>query len=256
MLPPNAMSAPAPLFSVIVACKNPGPRLQAALASVWAQRGASCEAVVIDGGSRDGTREWLESRRAELGAFVSESDAGVYDAMNKGVARARGAWLLFLGADDRLAGNDVLARVADRLGASPAEVGCGRARFEDGRWYAAAAARAAIRRNFLHHQAAFYRRELFGQHGGFDPGLRIMGDYDFNLRLLRRGVRFATWPVHVADCAAGGLSDGGSWQGYREEIAVRHRHFPAWRCWLWNLGSIARYVRKSAVRRKARKRPE
>jgi len=256
MLPPNAMSAPAPLFSVIVACKNPGPRLRAALASVWAQRGASCEAVVIDGGSRDGTCEWLESRRTELGALVSEPDAGVYDAMNKGVARARGTWLLFLGADDRLAGDEVLAQVATHLGASQAAVGCGRARFEDGRWYAPAPAWAAIRRNFLHHQATFYRHALFEEHGGFDAGLRIMGDYDFNLRLLRRGAHFEAWPVHVAECAAGGLSDGGSWQGYREEITVRHRHFSAWRCWPWDLGSVVRYVRKRVLRRNARKRPE
>src|SRR5450631_848132 len=83
MLAANAMSA-APSFSVIVACKNPGQRLAAALASVWDQLHVAPELIVIDGGSTDGTRDWLAAQRPRLAALVSESDRGVYDAMNKG----------------------------------------------------------------------------------------------------------------------------------------------------------------------------
>src|SRR2546423_15086867 len=89
MLAANAMSA-APTLSVIVACKNPGSRLHAALESVWEQRHVDLELIVIDGGSADGTREWLAAERARIAAPVSEPDDGVHDAMNKGVARARG----------------------------------------------------------------------------------------------------------------------------------------------------------------------
>ena len=105
------MSA-APTLSVIIACKNPGARLHTALASVWNQRDASAELIVIDGGSADGTREWLEAQRAQIATLIAEPDGGVYDAMNKGVAAARGEWVLFLGADDRLASDRVLAETA------------------------------------------------------------------------------------------------------------------------------------------------
>ena len=236
-----------PLVSVILVCRNPGPRVRAALESVRAQTGPEGEIIVIDGASTDGTREWLETERPRLGALVSESDRGVYEAMNKGVAAARGDWLLFLGADDRLAAG-ALAALTPVLRSTDAGVVVGEAVYEDGRGYRLGAPAAAVRRNFVHHQAACYRRTLFAAHGGFAAALKMQADYDFNLRLRQAGVRFESLPVRVADCGRGGLSDAGSWTNYREEIAVRHRHFPAWQCWLWDLGSVARFLRKQLVR--------
>lgn len=241
---------PAPLISVVLACRDPGTRMRDALQSVWAQRDADCEAVVADGASTDGTLEWLESQRARLGALVSEPDHGVYEAMNKGIAAAHGEWVLFLGADDRLAGDDVLARAAAMLAGTDADVLVGEARFDDGRIYRLAPAGARIRRNFVHHQAAFYRRSRLVETGGFDATLRLQADYELNLRLHRSGVRFTSLNLLVADCASGGLSDAGRWANYREEISVRHRHFPAWRCWPWDLGSVVRWLRKKIVRRR------
>ncbi|HEY0968109.1 MAG TPA: glycosyltransferase family 2 protein [Opitutaceae bacterium] len=220
------------------------------------QRGASVELIVIDGGSHDGTREWLESQSAPDLHVVSEPDRGVYDAMNKGIAAARGTWLLFLGADDRLAGPKILASATVQLRTSPAEVVVGEAHFDDGRRYSFAATQTAVQRNFVHHQAAFYRKDVLVRHGCFDARLRVMADYDLNVRLLLAGARFERLALHVADCMSGGLSDAGSWIGYREEITVRHRHFPLPTCWLWDLGSVVRYLRKKIVRSQARKRPE
>lgn len=238
---------PIPLVSVVVVCRNPGLRLHAALGSAWVQPGEHCEVVVIDGVSTDGTREWLDTRRPQLGALVSEPDRGVYDAMNKGVAAARGEWVLFLGADDQLL-EGALAGIAPVLRSTGAGVVVGEAVFDDGRRYRLGGPATAVRRNFLHHQAACYRRALFAAHGNFDPTLQIMADYEFNLRLLRAGVQFEAVPARLATCASGGLSDAGGWTGYREEVTVRHRHFPAWQCWLWDLGSVVRYGRKQFVR--------
>lgn len=239
---------PSPLISIVVVCRNPGLRLHDALASVWAQRAADCELVVVDGGSTDGTVDWLDGQRARLTACLSEPDAGVYDAMNKGVLLARGQWVLFLGADDQLAQDDVLARAAATLAATKAGVLIGEAVYDDGRVYRFAGVTDAVRRNFVHHQAAFYRRTLFADHQGFDQDLHVMGDYDFNLRLVQRGVVFAALASRVAVCGRGGLSDSGAWLGYREEITVRHRYFPGWHCWLWDAGSAVRCLRKKILR--------
>jgi glycosyltransferase involved in cell wall biosynthesis len=236
-----------PLISVIVVCRNPGPRLRTALESVWGQQNADCEIVVIDGASTDGTREWLETQRTRLGPLVSESDRGVYDAMNKGVAAARGDWVVFLGADDRLL-EGAPTGVIPALRQTEADVVVGEAAYDDGRIYRLGGTAAAVRRNFMHHQAAFYRRSLFAAHGPFETGLQIMADYEFNLRLLRAGVRFQSVPTRIAACGSSGLSDAGGWTGYREEITVRHRHFPAWQCWLWDLGSVLRFLRKKLLR--------
>lgn len=233
-----------PLITVVVVCRNPGERIRAALTSIGTQQPAAPELVVVDGGSTDGTREWLDANRRRITTLIREADHGVYDAMNKGVAAARGDWILFLGADDVLAGERVLAEAAHWLGKTSAGVAAGEAAYADGRVYQLVVKPKVIARNFVHHQAAFYRRSLFGENGGFDAALRVMGDYDFNLRLWKNRVAFRPLPLRIATCGTGGLSDAGRWAGYAEEIAVRHRHFPAWRCWLWDAGSVARWLRK------------
>ena len=251
MLGPNAMSA-APSFSVIVVCKNPGPRLHGALASVWEQLHVGPDLVVIDGASTDGSREWLESQRARLATLVSEPDAGVYEAMNKGIAAARGDWVLFLGADDRLVGDMVLSEAAQWLKRTEAGVAAGEAAYDDGRLYKLRSRVNPLARNFVHHQAAFYRRTLCAENGGFDPSLAVMADYDFNLRLWKNHVRFKPVPLRIAACGVRGASDAGHWRGYAEEIRVRHRYFPWWRCGFWDALSLARFLRKKLIRSIAR----
>jgi glycosyltransferase involved in cell wall biosynthesis len=255
MLAANAMSA-APIFSVIVVCKNPGAPLHAALTSVWAQRDAALELIVIDGGSTDGSRAWLESQPSRIATLISEPDHGIYDAMNKGVARARGEWVCFLGADDRLAGEGVLGETATWMKQTEADVVSGEAAFDDGRIYKLQARVNPLVRNFVHHQATFYRRALFAAHGGFDTTLAIMADYEFNVRLWKKGVRFKSIPLRIAACGVGGLSDAGGWRGYREEIVVRHRHFSAARCLPWDALSVARFFRKKTILSIARHQPD
>jgi len=240
------MSATPPL-SVIVVCKNPGHSLHSALASVWEQQGVPIDLVVIDGESTDGTRAWLESKRDRINTLVSEPDGGVYEAMNKGIAAATGQWVFFLGADDRLVGDRVLSEALNWAKKTEAGVMGGQAAYDDGRIYQLRSQVNPRARNFIHHQAAFYRRSLFAENGSFDTSLQVMGDYDFNIRLWKGRVRFKPIPLRIAACTAGGLSDAGHWQGYREEIAVRHRYFPAWRCWLWDTLSVLRWARKKMV---------
>lgn len=250
MFTSHSMSA-GPTLSVIVVCLNPGARLRTALGSVWSQSGTDFELVVIDGGSTDGSREWLETQRARSATFIAEPDRGLYDAMNKAVTAARGAWVYFLGADDRLASETVLSEALAAMHATQAHALAGEAVFDDGRVYRPELRANPAARNFVHHQGTFYRRALFAEHGGFDASLHIMADYDLNVRLWKRRVRFEPLSLRIAICGAGGRSDSGAWRGYREEIAVRHRHFPAAQCLLWDAVSVARCVRKKIVRRSA-----
>jgi putative colanic acid biosynthesis glycosyltransferase len=243
-----------PAFSVIIACKNPGPRLAAAIASVWEQSGVELELIVVDGGSSDGTREWLETRRPRFASLVSQPDRGVYDAMNKGVAAARGDWIVFLGADDRLAGQRVLSEVGNWIKRTEAGVVAGEVAYDDGRIYRLRSHVNPLAQNFVHHRAAFYRRTLFAENGGFDVSLAVMADYDFNARLWKNRVRFKPIPLRIAACGHGGIGDAGQWRGYREEIAVRHRYFAARRCLFWDVLSTLRWVGRAAHRLLTRSR--
>lgn len=243
----------APFFSIIVTCRNAAGTLTRTLDSIRRQTDADRELVVVDGASNDGTAEILASFGSDITRQVSEPDRGVYDGMNKGINLASGQWLLFLGADDILAAPDVLARMRQAIGNAGPGVVCGEAVYDDGRVWRPS--RRIIYRSFIHHQAAFYHHTLFAN-GGYDDGLGMQADYDLNLRLHRRGVAFMPVVLRVAVCGSGGLSDGGKWANYREEITVRHRHFPAWQCWFWDLLSMLRYWRKRILRMQAIARPE
>jgi glycosyltransferase involved in cell wall biosynthesis len=90
------------LISIIIATYNAGAQLQECLASIAQQIYDNIEILIIDGGSTDNTSEIVKKFSGRSITWVSEKDQGIYDALNKGIKLAKGDWLYFMGADDRL----------------------------------------------------------------------------------------------------------------------------------------------------------
>lgn len=185
-----------PVLSVIVATRNVAPVLQGLLDSLAAQTFRDFEVLVSDGASDDDTLSILERSATTLPlTVVSRSDAGIYDAWNRALVRAKGTWVCFLGADDRLADASSLSRLVRAAEGAPAAVGVvyGRVALvaESGLvlqilgepW-------ETVRLRFrqvmcVPHPGAMHRRALFERHGPFDPRYRIAGDYEWLLRELK-----------------------------------------------------------------------
>lgn len=91
-----------PLISIITVTYNAANHLQQCIDSVQDQKYPCIEHVIIDGASSDGTINILEKNSISLSFWKSEPDDGIFNAMNKGLARVKGDWIYFLGADDRL----------------------------------------------------------------------------------------------------------------------------------------------------------
>ncbi|HLP97563.1 MAG TPA: glycosyltransferase family 2 protein [Sideroxyarcus sp.] len=89
-------------ITVITVTYNCADLVERTIKSVLEQKkhGGVVEYVVIDGGSTDGTVDSINKYKARIDYFCSEPDAGIYDAMNKGIKAANGKWLLFLNAGD------------------------------------------------------------------------------------------------------------------------------------------------------------
>lgn len=96
-----------PWVTVITVVLNRAQDLPATIASVRAQTWPHLEYLVVDGGSTDGTLQVLQANEDRIDHWQSAPDRGLYDAMNKGVAQARGEWLLILNAGDCLNGTAV-----------------------------------------------------------------------------------------------------------------------------------------------------
>ncbi len=194
-------------FSIIVVVLNRKTTIQRCIDSVANQTYHNRELIIIDGGSSDGTIEIIKNRTSAVDQWISEPDNGIYNAMNKGVDRATGDWIIFLGADDFLIAPDVLERVATRLCSTNFcdKLVYGRVAVvsEDGGvigdWG-----------DFNHqilglpHQGTFHHRSFFETHGRFDESFKIAGDYE----LLLRELKCAQAP-YMPDIVVAGFSNGG-----------------------------------------------
>ncbi len=104
-----------PLFSIITVTYNAAAVLPATLRSIEEQQGADYEYIVIDGASSDDTLSLLRNSSLPM-QLVSERDKGLYDAMNKGLQRAQGEYLIFLNAGDTFHSADTLQQIAMQIG--------------------------------------------------------------------------------------------------------------------------------------------
>lgn len=209
----------APLVSVVTAAFNARAGVQATVESVASQGFRSVEHIVIDGGSTDGTREYLESL-GDAVRWVSEPDGGIADALNKGIAMARGEYVLVLQAEDTFLDNQSLGRAAREFAgnadilsfdvAIPAENGMRIFRSKGFSW----------RINFfmtVPHQGAFCRRQLFEKFGDFDRQLRIGMDYDWVIRAKRAGATCKTVGTVLSVMPPTGISSRTHWR----EVSMR-----------------------------------
>lgn len=97
-----------PLMTVVTVCYNAIEEIERTLLSVLGQSYKNIEYIVIDGGSTDGTVEIIKKYANNIGHFISEPDHGIYDAMNKGIAKASGEWIIFMNAGDVFANDNIL----------------------------------------------------------------------------------------------------------------------------------------------------
>ena len=206
-----------PLVSVIIAVRNGAATLQRCLDSVAAQDLASRETIVIDGASTDGTRELLERnlKAGTIDAYVSEADRGVYDAWNKGIRRARGRWVCFLGCDDAFHEPSALRSLVEESARAgdPSTVVYGRIRrvTQEGVLIETIGSPwGEAREPFLAgvnipHPGTLHLRAMLEARGCFDPSYRIAGDYHLLLAELPARAPLFVDRV-VVDMGFGGLS--------------------------------------------------
>lgn len=267
------MERSACVLTVVTATKEARARgriafLERCVRSV-AELGTPHEHLVCDGASHDGTPETLRRLAGELDSLkvASSPDGGLYEALNKAVAVARGEWLLVLGDDDFIVRADILDRLLAEVTETSVDFVTAAVRWGD----------AEIRTGRPHmilsgmscpHAGVLIRTRLVRAYGGFDTRYRISGDYDLCLRLILSGlsVRVVSTPfAQFTD--RGGLSttdftrlaDEDAWVKIRNlKINPRHHRFiSAYGCLplmtsLRYLLHRSRFVRRAAFRQAAK----
>lgn len=240
-----------PVLSLVTVTKNCVTTIERTLDSVQRIKSAYIEYVIVDGASTDGTLEAIESRKGLVDVLVSESDSGIYNAMNKGVSLAQGTYICFINGDDELVESGiqsivaVLQRGVDGIICARTIVG----NLLNPKETLSAKPSRLYFYNSVPHPSSFVRRDLLVKRP-LREDLKIASDYAFFLEAFLAGEKFIVLPFVTAIHYRCGASSDIS-QSLLEVEEVR-RTLLGWRYpvvsmiqWVWRgIRSVARNKRQ------------
>ncbi len=219
-----------PLISIIIPSLNQLNNLKKTILSIRDQNFKDYEVIIMDGGSTDGTVEFLKDLK---GPFYRESkpDRGIYDSMNKGILKAKGKWILFLGSDDSLYDKNVLKDVFQDDFPDKIMLILGSIQYnldeKDPVWIQKDKglvkpewSKKLWIRNTLHHQGIIYRRELLIKNM-FPLRYKRLSDYALNLKLYKQGIDVKILDRIITLCGTKGVSKIYDKNLYREEVDLK-----------------------------------
>ena len=210
-----------PKITMITAALNPGPEVRQTIESVLSQGYPNLEYIFVDGGSGPEAFAHVSPYLDRIDVLIREPDDGISDAWNKAIARASGALVGIINADDYLMPGslDAVAKAYASHGKSPIVHG-DVIRIEHGR--------EMVQRSTVpfwlmirfgtpvFHPATFVPKAVYERIGGFEKAYRIAMDYDLILRAYLASVPFVRVPQPLAGFRGGGVSDRKPLEGFRE----------------------------------------
>lgn len=181
--------------SIITIAYNSEATIEATIKSVLDQKYSNVEYIVIDGASKDGTMDIVNSYKDKIAVVVSEKDKGIYDAMNKGVQKATGDLIGILNSDDIYADEDVISSIVERIEKEQVDAIYADLVYVDRddtdkvtrTWISGAYREGKFRKGWMPpHPTFFIKKEWYDQFGLYSTDLKISADYELMLRMIHK----------------------------------------------------------------------
>lgn len=193
------------------------------------------EYIIIDGASKDGTLSIIDQYRENIDAFISESDRGIYDAMNKGMQKATGDYLIFMNAGDSFADNNTVEHIIYSMQEHP-DVIVGDALFVDmegktiGLRSEVTPHKIPAKLSWesfqfgmvICHQSFIVKRTVAPF---FDLNYRLSSDIDWEIRCLKLSQKIVQLTIPICRYLTGGTSVQNLKRSWQERFDVLVRHF-------------------------------
>jgi len=204
-----------PLVSIITVVFNNSGYIRDTIESVLYQSYPLIEYIVIDGGSIDGTVDVIKEYQNKISVFISETDKGIYDGLNKGISLATGDVIAFLHSDDVYAHETVISNVVGFFDNDTQGV-YGDLVYTDKvdmskvfrYWKSCDFSPSLLSKGWMPpHPTLFLRCEVYQKYGTFDTSFKIAGDYDFMLRILKDNIVVKYLPQVIYKMRVGGESN-------------------------------------------------
>lgn len=220
-----------PLITVITVVFNEVGSIEKTMLSVLNQTYDNVEYIIVDGGSTDGTLDIIRQYDHAIDYWVSEKDAGIYDAMNKGIQLALGAWVNFMNSGDLFYTNLTLERIVFHFRKKfsivygDVKAFSKRHHFNEMKISRPVTAKNLIMKLPICHQATFFSIKAFKEVGLYETKYKICGDHDWLLKALIAGHH----AKYVHQCIALNNKDGVSsvslFKLQRERLNIALLHF-------------------------------
>ncbi len=223
----HAFDGNAPLISIVTIVLNDPSGLERTLQSIERLEGELHELIVVDGGSSAPTAGVIRDHAPSITTLISETDKGIADAFNKGIARARGDYVIFMNAGDSFRSPESLCQIRKYL--EPIQWNCviGAIALLDpksGSIVPAGKVNSGWRqllRNYWPHQAMLIRRSVFDACGDYSTQFEFGMDYEWSLRYLKT---YGTSEIlHIPDKIALMETGGKSMRRYPATFFAYHR---------------------------------
>lgn len=220
-------------ISIVTIVLNQKELIEQTIKSVIGQVDVNIEYIVIDGGSTDGTIEIIESYRQHITHFVSESDGGIYFAINKGISLASQPLIGLIHCGDFYKPN-VLKTVYDEFLKSKADIIYGNIEIieqvgdHEISYFPIANHNLLKERMSIFHPSTFISLKAYKSFGLYDINYRLAADYDLLLRLFLGGCNFFYLPEIIAVFRAGGLSAKNINLSLKENFSIRSKYIGKW----------------------------
>ena len=174
-------------YTMITINDNNGKELRRTIESVINQTFRDVEYIIIDGGSTDDSVDIIKQYAEHIDFWISERDRGVYHAMNKGLKRAHGEFVIFMNSGDSFYSPNVIEEIDRQISDTDILFGnvCDSA---SGKVYGGIKAGSEVtfltlKKEILCHQGTFYRRAIFERHP-YDESLKLIADWKVNVQTI------------------------------------------------------------------------
>ena len=193
-----------PQLSVITPVFNRVQTVSYVFDSLARQSCSGIQHIIVDGQSTDGTIDRVTALAGRDCLIISEQDEGIYDAMNKGIDCSTGNWIFFLGSDDYIFSENTFSKIVNWL-CSDVNFICGNIEYTSGSIFKSTIGFKTNIINTCHHQACFYKRDLFNSFR-YDISYKIVSDYEINFLIYKNKVSHQIIDLKVAFCCDQGVS--------------------------------------------------
>lgn len=241
-----------PLISIVTVVRNGALTLGQTVNSVLSQDYPAIEYLIVDGDSDDGTLEVIRNFEARIDYWLSEPDAGISDAFNKGIALSTGDIIGLLNADDWYEAGGALSAVARVFEETDADIVYGKLRYWTGgeeSYLVKSDANLLASGMTVGHPTVFVRRYCYERFGLFRLDFEQVMDYEWLLRAKMSGARFRYLDRCIANMRSGGIGDRRWRKSVLEVARARAIHIPKARGRLHQLAYVGWAITKGTLRR-------